>query len=183
MGTRTPSAGTPRPENRWSETLWTGTLRADKSKNRSSRKHPSPKPAGEGNDAAAASKPRAGGPGGRLLLVATPIGHAEDITLRALKALREADVIACEDTRVTARLLAIHGIERPLVAYHEHNAVRMRPAILQRLQRGETVALVSDAGTPLVSDPGYKLVGAAVAAGHAVTALPGPSASAARTSR
>jgi 16S rRNA (cytidine1402-2'-O)-methyltransferase len=89
--------------------------------------------------------------------------------------LRSADVIACEDTRVTARLLAIHGIERPLIAYHEHNAARMRPAILERLARGESVALVSDAGTPLVSDPGYKLVRAAIDAGAAVSALPGPS--------
>jgi 16S rRNA (cytidine1402-2'-O)-methyltransferase len=128
----------------------------------------------EGSRAAGSSKLQAG-PAGRLLLVATPIGNAQDITLRALEALREADVIACEDTRVTARLLAIHRIERPLIAYHEHNAARMRPAILERLAKGESVALVSDAGTPLVSDPGYKLVRAAIDAGAAVTALPGPS--------
>ncbi|MBX6322570.1 MAG: 16S rRNA (cytidine(1402)-2'-O)-methyltransferase [Rhodospirillaceae bacterium] len=131
-----------------------------------------PAPEAETSRAAAASKPQ----GGRLMLVATPIGHAQDITLRALAALREADAIACEDTRVTARLLAVHGIARPLLAYHEHNAARMRPLILERLARGQTVALVSDAGTPLVSDPGYKLVRAAIDAGMAVTALPGPSA-------
>jgi 16S rRNA (cytidine1402-2'-O)-methyltransferase len=96
--------------------------------------------------------------------------------LRALEALRAADIIACEDTRVTAKLLAIHGIERPLLAYHEHNAARMRPRLIERLTRGACVALVSDAGTPLVSDPGYKLVRAAIDAGLAVSALPGPSA-------
>ncbi|MGO8920275.1 MAG: 16S rRNA (cytidine(1402)-2'-O)-methyltransferase [Stellaceae bacterium] len=111
-----------------------------------------------------------------LYLVATPIGNAEDITLRALKALRAADVIACEDTRVTAKLLARHGIERPLLAYHDHNAERLRPLLLERLRRGEVVALVSDAGTPLVSDPGFKLVRAAAGAGLPVTTLPGPSA-------
>jgi len=111
-----------------------------------------------------------------LYLVATPIGNAEDITLRALATLRAADVIACEDTRVTAKLLARHGIERPLLAYHDHNAERMRPLLLERLRRGEIVALVSDAGTPLVSDPGFKLVRAAVAEGLAVGTLPGPSA-------
>ncbi|HZB93994.1 MAG TPA: 16S rRNA (cytidine(1402)-2'-O)-methyltransferase [Stellaceae bacterium] len=111
-----------------------------------------------------------------LYLVATPIGNAEDITLRALKTLAAADVIACEDTRVTAKLLALHGIERPLLSYHEHNAEHMRPIILDRLRRGERVALVSDAGTPLISDPGFKLVRAALAEGLPVTALPGPSA-------
>ena len=108
--------------------------------------------------------------------MATPIGNAFDITLRALAALRAADVIVCEDTRVTQKLLARHGIARPLLAYHDHNAERMRPLLLERLRRGELVALVSDAGTPLVSDPGFKLVRAAIGEGLPVTTLPGPSA-------
>ncbi|HUH85014.1 MAG TPA: 16S rRNA (cytidine(1402)-2'-O)-methyltransferase [Stellaceae bacterium] len=120
------------------------------------------------------SKPRAPAPG--LALIATPIGNAEDITLRALAQLAAADVIACEDTRVTAKLLTRHGISRPLLAYHDHNAERMRPLLLERLRRGERVALVSDAGTPLVSDPGFKLVQAAIAEDLPVTALPGPAA-------
>lgn len=111
-----------------------------------------------------------------LYLVATPIGNAEDITLRALRLLAAADVIAAEDTRVTAKLLARHGIRTATVAYHEHNAERAGPALIERQKRGEIVALVSDAGTPLVSDPGYRLVRAALAAGLPVTALPGPSA-------
>ena len=111
-----------------------------------------------------------------LAVVATPIGNAADITLRALATLAAADAILCEDTRVSAKLLARHGIRRPLVAYHEHNAERMRPRILERLRQGESLALVSDAGTPLVSDPGYKLLQAAIEAGIPVTALPGPSA-------
>lgn len=109
-------------------------------------------------------------------MVATPIGNARDITLRALEVLRSADVIAAEDTRVTAKLLAIHGISRPLVAYNDHNGGEMRPRLLARLQKGERVALVSDAGTPLVSDPGYKLVREVVAGGLPVVALPGASA-------
>ena len=108
--------------------------------------------------------------------MATPIGNAEDITLRALAVLRGADAIACEDTRVTAKLLARHGIAAPLLAYHDHNAERMRPLLLERLRQGDAVALVSDAGTPLVSDPGFKLVRAAIAEGLPVTTLPGPSA-------
>jgi 16S rRNA (cytidine1402-2'-O)-methyltransferase len=111
-----------------------------------------------------------------LNIVATPIGNADDITLRALATLRAADVIACEDTRVTVKLLARHGIATPLLAYHEHNAERVRPQLLERLRRGETVALVSDAGTPLVSDPGFKLVRDALAEELPVTTLPGPSA-------
>ena len=110
-----------------------------------------------------------------LHLVATPIGNARDITLRALDTLGRADVIACEDTRVTAKLLAIHGISRPLTAYHEHNAEKARPRLIKRLKKGETVALVSDAGTPLVSDPGYKLVCACLNEGIAITPLPGAS--------
>lgn len=111
-----------------------------------------------------------------LYVVATPIGNARDITLRALEALKAADVIAAEDTRVTSKLLAIHGISRPMVAYNDHNGGQMRPQLLSRLQKGEVVALVSDAGTPLVSDPGYKLVREVVAAGMPVVALPGASA-------
>jgi 16S rRNA (cytidine1402-2'-O)-methyltransferase len=111
-----------------------------------------------------------------LAVVATPIGNMLDITLRALATLRAADVIACEDTRVTHKLLARHGIARPLLAYHDHNAERMRPVLLDRLRRGERVALVSDAGTPLISDPGFRLVQAALAEGLPVTTLPGASA-------
>ena len=96
--------------------------------------------------------------------------------MRALDLLASADAVACEDSRVTRKLLTAHGIPRRLLAYHEHNAERVRPRLIERMRKGQSVALVSDAGTPLVSDPGYKLVGAAVAAGLAVTALPGPSA-------
>jgi 16S rRNA (cytidine1402-2'-O)-methyltransferase len=111
-----------------------------------------------------------------LYLVATPIGNLGDITLRALELLAGADVIACEDTRVTRKLAGRYGIATPLTPYHEHNAAEARPRLLARLADGQSVALVSDAGTPLISDPGYKLVRAACAAGHAVTALPGASA-------
>jgi len=111
-----------------------------------------------------------------LYVVATPIGNAADITLRALDTLKRADAVACEDTRVTGKLMMIHGVSTPLVSYHEHNAARMRPVLIERMRAGEAVALVSDAGTPLVSDPGYKLVRECVAAGVGVTALPGPSA-------
>ncbi len=111
-----------------------------------------------------------------LHVVATPIGHLADVTLRALACLVTADKLYCEDTRHTAKLLARYGIDRRTQPYHEHNAERERPRILGLLQEGQSIALVSDAGTPLISDPGYKLVRAAVEAGHAVTALPGPSA-------
>src|SRR5580698_6172958 len=111
-----------------------------------------------------------------LHIVATPIGNLGDITLRALAALAGADVIACEDTRVTHKLTDRYGIATPLTPYHDHNAAQARPKILARLAGGAAVALVSDAGTPLISDPGFKLVRAARAAGHAVTALPGASA-------
>ena len=111
-----------------------------------------------------------------LHLVATPIGNLGDITLRALWVLRGVDRILCEDTRVTGRLLARYGIDKPLLPYHDHNADRVRPAILDALRRGEKLALVADAGTPLVSDPGFKLVRAALAADLPVTAAPGPSA-------
>jgi 16S rRNA (cytidine1402-2'-O)-methyltransferase len=111
-----------------------------------------------------------------LHIVATPIGNLGDITLRALEALAGADVIACEDTRVTRKLLNRYGIRTPLTPYHEHNAAKARPALLRRLADGAAIALVSDAGTPLISDPGFKLVGAAAEAGHTVTSLPGASA-------
>jgi 16S rRNA (cytidine1402-2'-O)-methyltransferase len=121
-------------------------------------------------------RPSAAQPFEGLAIVATPIGHSRDITLRALDILGRADWIACEDTRVTAKLLAIHGISRPLVAYHEHNAEKARPKLIERLKGGETVALVSDAGTPLVSDPGYKLVRACLEEGIPVIPVPGASA-------
>jgi 16S rRNA (cytidine1402-2'-O)-methyltransferase len=111
-----------------------------------------------------------------LHLVATPIGNLRDITLRALEVLAAAELIACEDTRVTRKLLDHYGITTPLSPYHDHNAAAARPKLLARLAAGGAVALVSDAGTPLISDPGFKLVREAHAAGHAVTALPGPSA-------
>ncbi len=111
-----------------------------------------------------------------LHIVSTPIGNLGDITLRALAALAGADLIACEDTRVTRKLLDRYAITTPLTPYHEHNAAKARPALLRRLADGAAIALVSDAGTPLVSDPGFKLVRAAQEEGRAVTALPGPSA-------
>jgi 16S rRNA (cytidine1402-2'-O)-methyltransferase len=110
-----------------------------------------------------------------LYLVATPIGNLGDITLRALEVLAGADLIACEDTRVTRKLTDRFGIATPLTPYHEHNAAEARPKLLARLAAGEAVALVSDAGTPLISDPGYKLARAALEAGHLVTAVPGAS--------
>jgi 16S rRNA (cytidine1402-2'-O)-methyltransferase len=111
-----------------------------------------------------------------LYLVATPIGNLGDITLRALQALAGADLIACEDTRVTRKLLDRYAVATPLTPYHDHNAAKARPGLLRRLAEGAAIALVSDAGTPLISDPGYKLVRAAQDAGHLVTALPGASA-------
>jgi len=110
------------------------------------------------------------------VLVATPIGNAADISTRALAILDGAHVVACEDTRVTSKLFAVHGIKAPLLPYHEHNAAAQRPKLMKRLKGGETVALVSDAGMPLISDPGYKLVEACLAEGVAVTCAPGPSA-------
>ncbi len=110
-----------------------------------------------------------------LVVVPTPIGNLEDITLHALRALREADLIACEDTRRTGRLLAHYEIKKPLLAYHEHNEDRLAPELAGRAD-AERVALVSDAGTPLVSDPGYRLVQACIEAGVEVEVLPGPSA-------
>lgn len=109
-------------------------------------------------------------------MVATPIGNLADISLRALSVLHDADRIFCEDTRVTGKLMLRYGISTSLGAYHDHNAEEMRPVILAALRRGERVALVSDAGTPLVSDPGYKLVRAALAEDLPITAIPGPTA-------
>jgi 16S rRNA (cytidine1402-2'-O)-methyltransferase len=111
-----------------------------------------------------------------LYILATPIGNARDVSLRALETLKGCDVIAAEDTRVTSKLLSIHGISKPLIPYNDHNGQEMRPKILARIEQGQAVALVSDAGTPLVSDPGYKLVREAIAAGVPIVALPGPSA-------
>lgn len=111
-----------------------------------------------------------------LHVVATPIGNLADVTVRALETLAGADVIACEDTRITRRLLERYGITTPLVSYHDHNGAMARPRLLARLAAGERVALVSDAGTPLISDPGYKLVVEAAEAGHRVVPLPGASA-------
>jgi len=110
-----------------------------------------------------------------LYVTATPIGNLEDITLRALRVLEGADMVLCEDTRVSARLLSAYGIKAELTAYHDHNAARVRPRVLERLHDGARVALVSDAGTPLISDPGYKLVAEARAAGVKVHAVPGAS--------
>ena len=110
-----------------------------------------------------------------LYLVATPIGNLRDVTLRALETLAAADVVACEDTRVTSRLFARYGLATPLIPYHDHNAAAARPKLLARLADGAAVALVSDAGTPLISDPGFKLVRAAQESGHRVTAVPGAS--------
>ena len=111
-----------------------------------------------------------------LHVVATPIGNLKDISFRALSTLAAADAIIAEDTRVTRNLLAYYGVATPLVAYHEHNAKVVRPHLLARLEAGATLALVSDAGTPLVSDPGFKLAQEALEKGVHVTAVPGPSA-------
>lgn len=110
-----------------------------------------------------------------LYLVATPIGNLGDITLRALQTLASADLIACEDTRVSRKLMDHYGIETALTPYHEHNAATARPKLLARITDGAAIALISDAGTPLISDPGFKLVREARDAGLAVTALPGAS--------
>lgn len=111
-----------------------------------------------------------------LYVVATPIGNLGDVTIRALRTLAAADVVACEDTRVTRVLLDRYGISRPLMTYHEHNAAEQRPRLLAALEGGRSVALVSDAGTPLLSDPGYRLVVEAATAGYSIIPIPGPSA-------
>ncbi len=111
-----------------------------------------------------------------LVVCPTPIGNLEDVTLRVLSALREADVVACEDTRRTRKLLDRYGVNAKLVSYHEHNEERRAQELVERMKAGDTVALVSDAGMPLVSDPGFVLVRACVGAGLGVEVLPGPSA-------
>ena len=113
---------------------------------------------------------------GRLVICPTPIGNLEDVTLRVLSSLRDADVVACEDTRRTRKLLDRYGVTGRLVSYHEHNERARAAELVERMRAGEVVALVSDAGMPLISDPGFALVQAAVAAGLAVDVLPGPSA-------
>ena len=126
---------------------------------------------------ASAARPTALGPG--LWFVATPIGAARDITLRALDILASADVLVAEDTRTLRHLMELHGLhvgDRPLLTYHDHNGAEMRPRILRHLAEGRSVAYCSEAGTPLVADPGYQLARAAIGAGHAVSAAPGPSA-------
>jgi 16S rRNA (cytidine1402-2'-O)-methyltransferase len=123
---------------------------------------------------AAAAAPISDPPG--LILVATPIGHLGDLSPRALATLRGADAILCEDTRVTGGLLVKHGLSATMIPLHEHNEDAQIPRVLERLRAGQRLALVADAGTPLVSDPGYRLVRAAIAAGLPVGAVPGPSA-------
>src|SRR5437763_15159128 len=113
---------------------------------------------------------------GRLVVCPTPIGNLEDVTLRTLSALRDADVVACEDTRRTRVLLDRYGVKAHLVSYHEHNELERASELVGRMRDGAVVALVSDAGMPLVSDPGFVLVKACVAARLAVEGLPGPSA-------
>ncbi|HYB92467.1 MAG TPA: 16S rRNA (cytidine(1402)-2'-O)-methyltransferase [Candidatus Binataceae bacterium] len=113
---------------------------------------------------------------GMLFVVSTPIGNPDDISARALKVLGDVDLIACEDTRRTGRLLAAYGLKKPLLSYFEHNEERRTPELIERITRGERIALVTDAGTPSISDPGFRLVRAALSAGIRVTAIPGPTA-------
>ncbi len=113
---------------------------------------------------------------GVLYIVATPIGNLEDISLRALRILKEVDLIAAEDTRHTHHLLSHYGVETALTSYHEHNERRKTPVLIERLRRGANIALVTDAGTPVISDPGYRLVTAAIDAAIKVTPIPGASA-------
>ncbi|HEY0782920.1 MAG TPA: 16S rRNA (cytidine(1402)-2'-O)-methyltransferase [Thermoanaerobaculia bacterium] len=115
-------------------------------------------------------------PSGRLLLVATPIGNLEDLSPRAREAFERADLVACEDTRRTGLLLSQFGIKKPLVSLHEHNERQRLPRLLAELAAGKVIAVASDAGTPLLSDPGYLLTREAAAAGHAIEPIPGPSA-------
>ena len=113
---------------------------------------------------------------GILYVVATPLGNLEDITYRAVRVLSEASAIACEDTRHTRKLLEHYGIQRPTLSYHDHNEAERTPELLNRLKSGDNIALVSDAGTPLISDPGYRLVSAAAREGLRVEPVPGPCA-------
>lgn len=119
---------------------------------------------------------RPSGPGGTLFLVATPIGNLEDVSARALRTLREVDLVAAEDTRHTRRLLDHFGIDVPMVSLHEHNERSRTPALLKRLEAGESVAVVTDAGSPGIADPGFPVVRAAVEAGVRVESIPGASA-------
>src|SRR5258705_13658946 len=118
---------------------------------------------------------RSGKPG-KLAIVSTPIGHLDDLSPRARAAFAEADLIACEDTRHTGRLLAHLGIKKPLVSLHEHNERQRLPRLLADLEEGKTIAVASDAGTPLLSDPGFVLVREAAAAGARIEPIPAPSA-------
>jgi len=115
-------------------------------------------------------------PGGKLFIVATPIGNLDDVTYRAVRVLGEVDVIACEDTRHSRKLLDHYGIEKPLVSYHEHNELPRSGELVDHLLAGKNIALISDAGTPLISDPGYRIVSQAAAAGVTVVPIPGASA-------
>ncbi|MBX9976830.1 MAG: 16S rRNA (cytidine(1402)-2'-O)-methyltransferase [Alphaproteobacteria bacterium] len=110
-----------------------------------------------------------------LYIVPTPIGNLKDITLRSIETLNSVDIIACEDTRISGKLLNHYGISKKLILYHEHNGERMRPRILSMIEEGQSIALISDAGTPLISDPGFKLVREVHARGLYLTSLPGPS--------
>ena len=111
-----------------------------------------------------------------LYLVATPIGNLLDLSLRAIEVLRNVDLIACEDTRITSKILNKHNIKTDMKTYHEHNAIRVRPSMLRTIKQGGAIALVSDAGTPTISDPGYKLVKECIDSGVKVSAIPGANA-------
>ncbi len=156
--------------------------RSSRSNNSASSQSGSPDPAQRTDTAPRSKQASDGAPlaasglaPGTLYIVATPIGNANDISLRALQVLNAVNSVACEDTRVTARLFARHSIHTSLSAYHEHNAEKALPRLIRRLKSGETVALVSDAGTPMVSDPGYRLVRACIEEDIPVTTLPGAS--------
>src|SRR5260370_19187292 len=143
-----------------------------------SAKTPPPKPAGAANSADAVNPADGIHPanGGCLYLVGTPIGNLEDITLRAVRILKEVDQIACEDTRHTLKLLNHYDIHKPLVSYHEHNEMTRAPELVVALEQGAKIALVSDAGMPLVSDPGHRLVTLCLRHHIPVVPIPGPSA-------
>ncbi len=134
----------------------------------------SPPPGGEPGSNTLATAPAVTSAG--LILVSTPIGNLGDLSPRAVATLRAADAVLCEDTRVTAPMLARHGVSAPLIPLHDHNEDQATPRLLERIARGERLALVSDAGTPLMSDPGFRLVRAAIAAGVHISAVPGPNA-------
>lgn len=115
-------------------------------------------------------------PNATLFVVGTPIGNLEDITLRALRVLREVDLVAAEDTRRTRNLLQHHGIHKPIISYHEHNEAKRAPLLLELLRKGQRLALVSDAGMPIISDPGLRLIQSAIRSGISLAVVPGPSA-------